>query len=116
MMVSPYVMMINTTFQILSMLRFSWIITECRKAVPVNQGMKAAFSTGSQAQKPPHPNSSYAHCPPRINPIDRKYQETRVQRRVVSTHSLSNLPRIIPAIANAKGTLKPMKPRYNEGG
>ncbi len=37
-------------FHILNMLRFSWIITECKKAVPANQGMKLAFSTGSQAQ------------------------------------------------------------------
>ncbi len=33
-----------------SMRRRSWIITECRKAVPVSHGMKAAFSTGSHAQ------------------------------------------------------------------
>jgi hypothetical protein len=32
------------------MRRFSWITTECRNAVAVSQGMKDAFSTGSQAQ------------------------------------------------------------------
>jgi len=32
------------------MRRRSWIITECRNAVPVSHGMKAAFSTGSHAQ------------------------------------------------------------------
>ena len=37
-------------FQTFSMSFFSWIVTECRKAVAVSQGMKAAFSTGSQAQ------------------------------------------------------------------
>ena len=30
--------------------RFSCIITECRKAVPVSQGMSDAFSTGSHIQ------------------------------------------------------------------
>ena len=42
--------MISSMFQCLSMPRFSWIMTECRKAVPVSQGMKAAISTGSQPQ------------------------------------------------------------------
>ena len=37
-------------FQTFSMPRRSWTITECRKAVATSQGMKAAFSTGSQAQ------------------------------------------------------------------
>ena len=37
-------------FQSFSILRRSWIITECKKAVPVSHGMNAAFSTGSQAQ------------------------------------------------------------------
>jgi hypothetical protein len=39
----------SSTFQTRSMPRFSWIITECRNAVAANQGMSAAFSTGSQA-------------------------------------------------------------------
>ena len=56
--VSPNVVIISTTFHIFSILRFSCIITECRKAVPVSQGINAAFSTGSQAQNPPQPNSS----------------------------------------------------------
>ena len=42
--------MIRVRFQSFSMRRRSWIITECRKAVPVSHGMKAAFSTGSHAQ------------------------------------------------------------------
>src|SRR5579864_4363553 len=41
---------ISHMFQIFSMPRFSCIITEWRKAVPVSQGMSEAFSTGSQAQ------------------------------------------------------------------
>ena len=39
-----------TTFQTFSIPRFSWIITECRNAVPVSHGISEAFSTGSHAQ------------------------------------------------------------------
>jgi hypothetical protein len=42
--------MTSTMFQSFSMRRRSWIITEWRNAVPVSQGMNAAFSTGSHAQ------------------------------------------------------------------
>jgi hypothetical protein len=37
-------------FQIFSMSRFSWMITECRYAVAGSHGMNDAFSTGSHAQ------------------------------------------------------------------
>ena len=37
--------------------RRSWTRTECRYAVPQSQGRRAAFSTGSQPQKPPHPST-----------------------------------------------------------
>ena len=37
---------------------FSCTITECRNAVAVSHGISAAFSTGSQAQKPPQPTST----------------------------------------------------------
>ena len=40
----------SQTFHTRSIPRFSCIITECRKAVPVSQGISEAFSTGSQAQ------------------------------------------------------------------
>ena len=40
----------SETFQIFSIPRFSWIITECRNAVPISHGISEAFSTGSQAQ------------------------------------------------------------------
>ncbi len=40
----------SEAFQTFSIPRRSWIITECRKAVPVSQGSREAFSTGSQAQ------------------------------------------------------------------
>ena len=36
---------------------FSTVIRECNKAVPRSQGIKEAFSTGSQNYHPPHPNS-----------------------------------------------------------
>jgi len=49
-MTSRKVRMIRAMFQTLSIPRFSWIITLCRKAVPVSQGSSAAFSTGSQPQ------------------------------------------------------------------
>ena len=40
----------STMFQIFSIPRFSWIITECRNAVLISHGISAAFSTGSQPQ------------------------------------------------------------------
>ena len=40
----------SETFHTFSIPRFSWIITECRNAVPVSHGISDAFSTGSQAQ------------------------------------------------------------------
>ena len=40
----------SDTFQVRSMPRFSWTITECRNAVPRSHGMSDAFSTGSQPQ------------------------------------------------------------------
>ena len=40
----------SETFQTFSIPRFSWIIAECRKAVPASHGISEAFSTGSQAQ------------------------------------------------------------------
>src|SRR5581483_4479617 len=41
---------ISHMFQTFSMPRFSCIMTECKKAVPVSQGSRDAFSTGSQPQ------------------------------------------------------------------
>ena len=41
---------ISEAFQTFSIPRRSWIITECRNAVPVSQGSSDAFSTGSHAQ------------------------------------------------------------------
>ena len=40
----------SETFHTFSIPRFSWIIIECRNAVPVSHGISDAFSTGSHAQ------------------------------------------------------------------
>src|SRR6202023_3426103 len=58
----------SQTFQTFIMPRFSCIITECKKAVPVSQGSSEAFSTGSQPQYPPQPRTEYAQCAPRKIP------------------------------------------------
>jgi hypothetical protein len=47
---SVKVMITSTMFQMRSIPRRSCTITECRKAVATSHGMRAAFSTGSQAQ------------------------------------------------------------------
>ena len=40
----------SDAFHTFSIPRFSWIMSECRNAVPVSHGISEAFSTGSQAQ------------------------------------------------------------------
>ena len=47
---SANVAQISETFQTRNMPRRSWTMIECRNAVPVSHGIRAAFSTGSQAQ------------------------------------------------------------------
>ena len=42
--------------QTFSASRFSITATEWTKAVPASQGIREAFSTGSQNQKPPQPS------------------------------------------------------------
>jgi hypothetical protein len=37
--------------------RFSTTMAECSNAVPISQGMKETFSTGSQNHQPPQPSS-----------------------------------------------------------
>ncbi len=49
-MASQKVAKTSHMFHIFNMPRFSCIMTECRKAVPVSQGMSEAFSTGSHPQ------------------------------------------------------------------
>jgi len=43
--------------QALSAPRRSTTIAECSNAVPISQGMKETFSTGSQNHQPPQPSS-----------------------------------------------------------
>src|SRR5262245_50123734 len=74
-------MITSDRFHTRSIFLRSSIMTECRNAVQVSQGIRDAFSTGSQAQYPPHPSSTYAHQPPRRTPVPRKNQERIVQRR-----------------------------------
>ena len=47
----------SSSVQIFSAARFSMTMAECKSAVPDSQGMKLAFSTGSQNQNPPQPSS-----------------------------------------------------------
>ena len=49
-MASRKVVTTSTTFHFRSIPRFSWIMIECRNAVPVSHGSSDAFSTGSHAQ------------------------------------------------------------------
>ena len=49
-MLSTPVARISDAFQTFSIPRRSWIIAECRNAVPISHGSSDAFSTGSQAQ------------------------------------------------------------------
>ncbi len=49
--------MASSTVQLLKAPRFSVTASEWMSAVPTSQGMKEAFSTGSQNHQPPQPSS-----------------------------------------------------------
>jgi hypothetical protein len=49
--------MASRTVQLRNVPRFSVTASEWISAVPVSQGMKDAFSTGSQNHQPPQPSS-----------------------------------------------------------
>ena len=102
---------ISHMFHIFSMPRFSCIMTECRNAVPVSQGMNEAFSTGSQPQYPPQPNTEYAQWAPRATPQLRKSQVTMVQRRVMWIHFSPGYFMISAPRAKANGMQKPTYPK-----
>src|SRR5438270_374694 len=104
---SMNVQKISHTFHVFSMPRFSCIITECRKAVPVSQGKMEAFSTGSHPQYPPHPSTEYAQCAPRKIPQVRKHHVTIVQRRVMWIHFSPGYFMISAPSAKANGTANP---------
>ena len=99
--------MASNTVQFLKLPRLSVTANECSKAVPTNQGMKEAFSTGSQNHQPPQPNSSYAHHEPRAMPAVKKDQATVVQGRDHRAQAASNCPDNKAAMAKAKATEKP---------
>src|SRR3984957_6562434 len=102
---------ISDMFQTFNMPRFSCIMTECRNAVPVSQGISEAFSTGSHPQYPPHPSTEYAQCAPRKTPHVRKAQVTIVHRRVMLIHFSPGYFMMSAPRANANGIVNPTYPR-----
>src|SRR5689334_20257089 len=106
----------RTMFQTFIMPFFSCIMTECRKAVPLSQGSREAFSTGSQPQYPPQPSTWYAQAAPSMTPVLWKSQVTRVHRRVVCIQPSPGWRVIREPMAKANGTAKPTYPRYSIGG
>src|SRR5690348_2389909 len=108
----PNVEKISHMFHVFSMPRFSCIITECKKAVPVSHGINDAFSTGSQPQYPPQPSTLYAQCAPSGMPRLRNPHVTIVQRRVMWIHLSPGYFMMSAPSANANGTVNPTYPRY----
>ena len=53
----PKAMIASSTVQAFRLSRFSTTIAECSERPASSQGMKLAFSTGSQNQNPPQPSS-----------------------------------------------------------
>src|SRR5215210_3049058 len=106
----------SVTFHLRSIPRFSCTIIECRKAVFTSHGRSDAFSTGSHAQYPPHPSSTYAHHIPRRIPVVLKNQARSAHRRTAASHSASSRLVTNAAIANANGIVVPTYPRYRFGG
>src|SRR5262245_55567744 len=97
----------STAFHTFIMPFFSCIMTECRKAVALNQGSSDAFSTGSQAQYPPQPRAAYAQLAPISTPTPWNNQVTRLQRRVVKIHASPFCRVISEPMAKANGTTMP---------
>ena len=54
---SEKVRMASSTVQTFRASRFSITTVECSSAVPASQGIREAFSTGSQNHQPPQPSS-----------------------------------------------------------
>ncbi len=80
----------------------------------MSQGINDEFSTGSQAQYPPQPNSLYAQYPPKIIPAERKVQTNKDHLLIDLAHSKeisfeikstnqNNLPDIPPLFNVAVG-------------
>ena len=79
--------------------------------MPTSHGMNEAFSTGSQAQKPPQPSTWYDQSAPRRMPTVRQVQANSVQPRVSRCQASSSRPVTSEAMAKAKGRVKPTNPR-----
>src|SRR5688500_19313668 len=80
----------SVTFHFRSIPRFSCTMIECRKAVFTSHGSSDAFSTGSHAQYPPQPTSTYAHHIPSTMPMVRKNHDTSAHRRTAASQSPSS--------------------------
>src|ERR1019366_10629330 len=92
------------TFHSRSMPRRSCMIAEWRNAVAVSHGINEAFSTGSQAQYPPHPSTSYDHHMPAMIAAVRNPHDNSVHRRVSLIQSFEPIsPDSIAPTANANG-------------
>src|ERR1700682_2423593 len=70
----------SVTFHLRSTPRFSCTMIECRNAVFTSQGRSDAFSTGSHAQYPPQPSSTYAHHMPSTMPTVLKNHASKAHR------------------------------------
>src|SRR6266550_1054765 len=101
----------SVTFHFLSIPRFSCTMIECRNAVLTSHGSSDAFSTGSQAQYPPHPSSTYAHHMPSTIPTVLKNHANNAHRLTAASHSASSLRVSSAAMANANGIDVPTYPR-----
>src|SRR5687768_4369727 len=103
--VSANVAVTRLRFQTRSIPRRSSTMAECRNAVAVSQGRNDAFSTGSHAQYPPQPSTSYDHHIPAMMAAERNPHDASIQRRDSLAHSfdVASLETMAP-IANANGT------------
>src|SRR5450830_1347289 len=93
----------SVTFHLRSTPLFSCTMIECRNAVFTSHGSSDAFSTGSHAQYPPHPSSTYAHHMPSTIPTVLKNQASKAHRLTAASHPASSRRVSSAAIANANG-------------
>ncbi len=79
--------------------------------MPTSHGRNAAFSTGSQAQNPPQPEHLVGPPGAEHDADGEESTANSVHRRVSTCHPSSSRPVMSEAMAKAKGTVKPTKPR-----
>ena len=106
----------NKIVQAFKVSLFSATIEECNKAVVASQGIKEAFSTGSQNHQPPHPNSLYAHHEPKAIPTVKNTHAIKVQGLTHLTQIVSTFPNSNAATEKENVTDKPTYPKYKKGG